>query len=318
MTAEPSPVSQLTEPLLAFGGDCANVITDTQLTGVLGPAAGPRTEGGLDLFWLPSAETGGGLQCAWNANAAEQDRVAGVSYVWADVLASDVVPAATKEHYSVARCEGVYDGTMCHVGVESGGAWALVSTGLQEYGDEVAPDVLGELASVVSSNARSYTSPVALPPDENGWARPDCEKIGKALIVDEFFSNPKPGHWEGGPDAFHRILSDTGLEVTCPWFSEYLDAKDVWGTLTVTVAPGSGWAWSEIGRIEGVGSSEGPPVVSSEIQVVGAVAARQISYGEGQRMVIATDGTNIVRVEATTGDPVVAAQRVLGALARDR
>jgi hypothetical protein len=207
---------------------------------------------------------------------------------------------------------------MCHVGVESGGAWALVSTGLQEYGDEVAPDVLGELASVVSSNARSYTSPVALPPGEDWWGRPDCEEIGDAIVLDEFFSNPAPGYWEGGPGAFDRILSDNGLQMECPWFSEYLDESDTWGTLTVTFAPGSGWAWSQMSRIERNGSSEAPPVEGSDVQVSGATAAREISYGADQKMVVATDGTNIVRVSTTTGDPIVATQRVLAALAVDR
>lgn len=319
-TASPTASAETTsaQPVLAFGGECDNVVTDEQLTAVLGPEAGPRAEGGLDLFWLPSAETGGGLRCAWNANATEEDRIPGADYVWADVLASDVVPAATKEHYSTARCEGVYDGTVCHLGVESGGAWTLVSTGLLEYDAEIAPEVLTELASIVPANARGYVPPVASHRSEAWWARPDCEAVGLSIGLDEFFSNPTAGNWEGGPGAFDRILSDVDLQVACPWFSEYLNEGDIWGELTVTVAPGSGWMWPEMRRVGQSEAAGGPPVVSTEVKVVGASAARMLSYGEGQQMAIATDGTNVVRVTVTRGDPIMATERVLASLAESR
>lgn len=319
-TASPTASAETTsaQPVLAFGGECANVITDEQLTAVLGPEAGPRAEGGLDLFWLPSAETGGGLRCAWNANATGEDRIPGADYVWADVLASDLVPAATKEHYSSARCEGVYDGTVCHLGVESGGAWTLVSTGLLEYNDEVAPAALSELASFVSVNAREHPSAVASQRTAKWWTRPNCEALGIAIGLDGFFSHPKAGYWEGGPGAFDGVLSEAGLQIECPWVSEYLDEGDIWGTLIVTVAPGSGWMWPEMGRIEQNGAAGGPPIVSDDVDVVGASEARQLSYGEGQGMIVATDGTNIVRVTVTSGDSVVATERVLASLAQGR
>jgi hypothetical protein len=318
LSPAPSPEPATAQPVLAFGGDCANVITDAQLTGVLGPSAGLRPEGGLDLFWLPSAETGGGLRCAWNANATGEERIPGADHVWADVLASDRVPAETKEHYAIARCEGVYDGTVCYLGIESGGSWALLSTGLLEYNGEVAPQALSELASFVSVNAREHPSPVASQRTRNWWTRPNCEALGLAIGLDGFLSHPQAGYWEGGPGAFDAVLSEAGLQIECPWVSEYLDEGDSWGTLIVTVAPGSGWMWQAMRRIEQHGAAGGPPIVSNEVEVMGASEARQVSYGEEQGMVVATDGTNIVRVAAYVGDPIAATERVLGVLAESR
>lgn len=311
----PSPEPVVTEPVLAFGGDCDNVITGAQLSSVLGSSAAPRPDGVFDLFWLPSAETGGGLTCAWYANARGEDRIPGADYVWADVLASDQVPAATKQHYSTARCEGVYDGTVCHLGVESTGSWALVSTGLLEYNADVAPQALSDLASFVSANASEHPIPVAPEQTELWWATPDCEVIGDAVMLDEFFSNPAPGYWEGGPGAFDRILSDIGLQIECPWFTESFDEGDTWGTITITLAPGSGWLWDHMARIERESSnSDAPPVTAEDVEVAGATAARQLTYGEGQMMIVATDGSNILRVTSTAGGQVEAAERVLALL----
>ena len=88
--------------------------------------------------------------------------------------------------------------------------------------------------------------------------------------------------------------------------------------MTVTLAPGSGWAWSQMSRVEANGATEGPPIVATDVQVEGATAARQISYGADETMVIATDGTNIVRVATDIGDPLVATERVIAALGQDR
>jgi hypothetical protein len=257
------------------------------------------------------------VRCAWNANATGEDRIVGADDVWADVLASDQVAAATKDHYSVARCEGMYDGTVCRLGVDVAGSWTLVSTGILDYGAEVAPDVLAELASFVETNASEHPSPVPSVRTADWWPRPDCEALGAAIGLDEFFSNAAAGYWEGGPGAFERVLSDAGLQVECPWVSEYVKEGDTWGSLTVIVAPGSGWMWSEMRQIEQDGTAEGPRVVSEDIDIAGAVAARQLTYGEGQEAILATDGTNIVRIMSTAGGPVIA-ERVLASLAQGR
>lgn len=286
----------------------------------MGVGAGPAPVTGLDLFWLPTAQAGGGVRCAWRADMTAGGSYA-TSHAFVDVLSEAVVPAAVVQRYRAPICEPTYDAVLCHVGVPSNGAWALVTLGYLESADAAPPPELAQIAAVVAENSAGHPAPRAPARTLAWWELPECDALDVDIDAATIIANSVGGYWEGGPGAFDRSLDAAGLWRDCPFFSDVsVIATEGGGDFSVTMAPGSGEWWSLISRIEIEDEDPATPSVTGrDVEIAGAVAARYIEYGVDQVMIVASDGVNILRVtgvSAGADNIVVATERALASLAR--
>lgn len=277
-TPTPTPGSA---PVRAFGGDCANVLTD------------PGAVAGFDVtLYTVTRPTGigtlGGLSCSWHSESAEGFTVY--------ALPDDQVPDAVRASYETTACAQSYDWQHCHLGGSAAGTWVLVSMpALDEVG--TAPDLAPALAAALAGAAQ-WPDPRAAVPAADWWAPVDCAQLATtadfaATFAPEAFESGYPVDFGAGP--IDDLLAPT--DQWCPWFS-YDSMEGIW----MNLLPGAGSQW------EGSSLDGGTPV-----EVAGAQAAVMMTEFDSE-VLYATDGANVVRIQEAPVPLADLAARVFTAL----
>jgi len=277
-TPTPTPGS---DPVKAFGGDCANILAD------------PGAVAGFDVtLYSVTNPTGigtlGGLACSWHSESAEGFTVY--------ALPDDQVPDAVRASFQTTACAQSYDWQHCHLGGSAAGTWVLVSMpALDEVG--TAPDLAPALAAALAG-APQWPAPRAAVRAADWWAPVDCAQLATTA---DFATAFAPNTFEAGyPVDFGAGPIDDLLAPTtqwCPWYS-YDSSTGIW----MNLLPGAGSQW------EGSSLAGGPPV-----EVAGAEAAVMMTEFD-REVLYATDGANVVRIQEAPVPLVDLAARVFAAL----
>lgn len=151
----PTPTSTPAAPSVAFGGDCAAVLSEEEATELSGtPMRAMPFLAVWDARWL------GGVDCGWRAVDAEQWQALNVT-----VLPWAIVPDEVRARSGIVPgCEG---GAICDYSRRFGDAWVAVAASDASSAVEVA-DAVG---------ARAALSPgVSTPLAASAWRLTDCEE----------------------------------------------------------------------------------------------------------------------------------------------
>ncbi|RKE60282.1 hypothetical protein [Microbacterium sp. AG238] len=292
----PTPTPDL-EPVLAFDGDCDQMLTSEQRDELLGAGLHTGAEHQrMDDADLPVAVdfdpvgTLGGIACSWFADEGT-DLPDGVDALTVTVVPATEVSNEFAARYSVATCEPKYDSTSCRLGRVVGDAWIGASAG---WGPAEAPnDLLTAAIDAVSANLPTATQPRRAVATDDVWSVPDCIWLGEAMGIEELIGPYLHGYWEGSEQPEEVLLAAAGAFRTCPLFSdgERIDYDtQEFHILAPQVAPGLSWQWDEV-RARAQESS-----TFVEVDVAGAADAFAVDWGHGSHKAFATDGTNVVSV----------------------
>ncbi len=274
-SADPAPAPAV----IAFGGDCANVIDPAPYAGA--DASAHHADPPSPILTL------GGISCSWYGSSG--------STLSIDVFPEHLVTGDLASKYGDPTCENAYDGLDCHVAGTANGTWVHVAMpALIESG--AAPEGLQAALDDVLSRTGDWPAPVAETRTGLWWDPVDCEQLGALIDVagimqgTEFYAGYPTGF---GPSVSREILEREGVTAWCPWYSYEL------GGIWMRLYPGSGFQWAEVA---------GTPAT-----VAGAVEAVTIE-GPGASTLYATDGTNTVSVSEAPIPREELAARVLAAL----
>ncbi|MCM3500558.1 hypothetical protein M3667_01530 [Microbacterium sp. P26] len=263
----PTPTSTPRAPIVAFGGDCAAVLTDEEATEFSGiPMRAMSFLPVWDERWL------GGLDCEWRAADADTYWALSVTVLpWASVpdevrAQSGVVPA----------CEG---GAICDYSQRFGDAWVAVAA------SEASP--LVEVADTVGARAsQSPGVPTSLV--ASAWQLTDCEaQLRNAVAAGLGRDDLRPIGTDNVPHGqVWDVLVANGFAAWCSFTAgpyEEVDAPN----LRVSLAAGAQADAREVSAFGGV-----------PVSVTGADAAWWIpaADGLGARVFAAAPG-GIVEVE---------------------
>jgi len=309
-TLEVSPTPTPSEtphagPVLAFDGDCAQMLTTDQRDAILGVGSRTAQEHAQQMepdrplpIRVDVAGTLGGLGCTWYA-AEGADLPDGLRVLTVMVLPASSVPKEYAAKYSVAVCESNYGTSACRLGRTAGESWVSASVG--DAVPEPPRELLASAIDAVAENLASTVGrarPITL--TDQVWSIPDCESLGRDIRLDELIGPYVHGHWEGKAEPEDDLFRAAGVLAGCPLFTdpEHPDSE-AWEFhyLTPYVAPGLAWQWDEL-RADAENSSRA-------VDVEGAADAFAVDQGYGASIVFATDGTNVVSLYSQNPDLAV-------------
>lgn len=211
----------------------------------------------------------------------------------ADVLSAD------------GECEPQYDAFVCPtvrvvegaaIVVEPYGSSFSIDEGgqVQAAASALSADVLDEVAQ----NLAAYPPPVADTLPRGAWALPaSCEDLGRRARLEEVMGPYGTGFWEGGPDGIRfRLSRAAGVGDVCGWIGDGPQQRIV----TAGILPGGARDWEELAA------------AGAAVAVGGATAAVRTAGGES--IITATDGVNVVYVDAGKDIDVGVIEALLRAL----
>ncbi|WP_169581500.1 MULTISPECIES: hypothetical protein [Microbacterium] len=300
-------VETVIEPTVPLGGDCTQVLTATQLDGLLG--AGWMPEAQYRDTWngptLPSMRevslgTLGGLECQWYS---ADGTVGDLGVV---ILPVAQVPPAFAAAYAEERCDPSYDALGCRIGKRSGDYWIM--TRAYRSSEDMPEGFLARAADEAAATVGDRFDGVAADRQETWATLPACDALAEAMRLEKSLgSGYVNGYWEGVEQPEEAMLTTAGVGLTCPWFS--VDGSAPGGRsfiVTGTVGAGASWAWDRLAATEG----------AVPVPVDGAVSAVTFEVANDRVWLYATDGANVVELtNATTSDLVPIAERMLSVLA---
>lgn len=281
------------KPVIAFDGDCANVLEPAEIESLLGEGAV------LDTQYVPyrvGIETLGGLDCRWSVGDSAQS----MSVV---ALPLSEVPDEFRRELGAPACDVFMQAATCRLGRAFGDVWIMT----REQSEGLGPDESALNTAVAAAGARvpDYAGPIAPSTQPEWWAaRPSCDSLGARMGLSDLLGDGYvTGWWEHlDPTQFweHRLTADAGVEYACEWFPDY--SADNGGDPAYGIV--SAWVWPH-----GTGIADRVLAGGHPIDVVGA----QRATIDGQTA-SATDGVNVVAVTAEVkGDPVELLSRFLAA-----
>jgi hypothetical protein len=314
VSASPTPLAPLvTEPIPAFAGDCANVLSVDEATMVLSSIG--ALSGDAEASGLPparSVQTAGGLWCQWYAGL-ESGAGFAVRLV---ALPLDAVPADLVASTSTVACD-MGEEFGCRVSGTAGDIWVLA----QVFGEGIAT-VEASGASLTSAldlalaRSVSFPGPVAVSKTDAWWTLPDCaaiaESIGLTDLIGQYQDFIAGDRLRTGWDA---VLRTMGVQLKCEWSTTETGSGGRIAAVTIAIEPGSGWS----PRAHDPVPVTSLPVSTETASLTGATGAT--TWWTDERDMdgtIVTDGVNVFEV-TIWGDPaqdsVPTAQRLLDALA---
>lgn len=310
----PTPIetNAASDPILAFGGDCMDVLTDAQVESILGPGARSLEE------WLAAnspdwrvggpERTAGGIECRWMAADGADGLPAGMQEIAVLALPASVVADEYATELSTARCDPQYDTTLCRLGRTVGSVWLMARSG-----PGTAEPPLEQLESALdaaAANVAAFPEPVPLPRERVWWTLGACDDLGERMSLSEILGTDyHSGYWEGSPQYEDWILEEAGVGQFCQWSSDSADIPEGHEhyILSATLEPGGAWQWSDI-----------VPDDAVAVSLTGAQEAFHEGAAGDYRTgrVWATDGVNVLTVYTEGGDVSEdVAERVLAAVA---
>ena len=232
-------------PAQVFGGDCASVFSNAELSGLVGTAMAPQDFGNLELspygglITDTAAVTAGGLICAWSAEGNPGvPPLAAFGFFYESTI--DAVP---ETDCGAPYSEGM-DGESCTIEHVTGGIRMSGSLGLGSDGGADAKSVANELIDLFEKRVESEQS-VAPTAPAGSWRNPiDCKGLDEAIDASDLYGetlvwNDFPGGSGNGPIKSLWSLLQRGHSLSCFW-----DVGDD-GFFGATVGLLGGGAWIE-------------------------------------------------------------------------
>ncbi len=160
-TTEPTSTddAEPAAPEMAFAGDCAQVLTDEDLSAIA-PAVWTATDlRGTD----PASDLAGALSCHWDAG--------GAGAVSVDILPLSLVSEDALATPDVVACPETDGPDLCMAELAVGDSWLIAGAGSE--------DALSAVVGRVGARLIGQR-PVAAPLPPGSWAVPDCSVIVEA------------------------------------------------------------------------------------------------------------------------------------------
>lgn len=305
-TVDPTPTptpSATPEHTIAFGGDCANVLTVDEVHDLIGDGAYPSA---LTAGAQPGIGTLGGIDCRWDADENGATGPNGVGSIEIRAAALSTVDSLFVAEVADARCDPWTDSTVCRLGRVVGDVWLMASAVSGDSETEPHAVLLDSALSSAAGRLAAYPAPVPLAATSGWWTLGSCADLGVRLGLDAVLGEGYvTGWWEGNPDEQldFRMTRAQGVEQLCQWFPDYTTETgrnaDA-GIISATLWPGGGW---DADRLLAGGTA---------ITVAGA--QRAVAGADDPDSVYATDGVNAVRVRtADSAASVDIVARILAA-----
>lgn len=313
VTVSPTPAPPVWT--VAFGGECDTMLSPSQRSSVLGAdtvdADAQRAEYRKQFNTVafpdktPGPEgTAGGLSCGWT----EQ----GGNGRWWNVLA---LPAPLADPQTVAAlaeptCAWSYDTRVCRLGVTAGDLWFLATASPMGESEAAPVDTLRALIAAAAANASSAPAAVPATVTAQRWPIVACAELGERMKLAEVLGEGYwSGYWEGSRQAEDDVFEYAGVQQFCQYGTRDGSTDGTYYIVSVTSQPGGAWMWSA--QDDAVGEAT---------TVAGAQRALRILKSDPGRGddVLATDGTNLIRVHVGAGQiaPDIA-ERAIAALAQE-
>lgn len=298
-TPAPSPTNSESQPVYAFEGNCANVLSAEEVSAGFGTAVSPNPR-----FWSVGTVEGlGGIRCAWSADGVY---MGGEVVAW--VLPEDRVPA---EYADAESCES---DDMCQATRTADGVWYGVQITHVPAGLDRAA-LASTLADSVVARGADFAAPQAPVANAAAWNSSALSCGSLAALLESPEPNAEPVtvvEAESGiaSNDLRKIDSSIGASCVFETTATSADSTQTRATFSVLFAPAGATAY-EAGVRDGNGTT---------IDIAGGSAAQVIVpfLYEGDGGILATDGTNNLLVAEPRGfEPASftwAAEQLLAAL----
>lgn len=300
-TPTPTPTPQWT---IAYGGGCDAMLTGDQVDTILGSGAtdyaawfqehvepiAPEAEPPMS----PDAEgTAGGLSCTWVASP-DADRADRRLTILA--LPQSVAEPAAAAALAEPECDWMYDTRVCRLGAARDGLWVMADLSPMGEEDAAPTDTLDAAIAAALDNAGQYPAAVPAPPTGQRWPIVACEQLGREMALEELLgADYWSGYWEGSRQREDDIYEHAGVQQFCQYGTGESAAGVGHHIVSITSQPDGAWMWGRTGATSG-----------DVIAVEGARDAVQMvtprDGGRAHDRVLATDGTNIIRVSVEGGE----------------
>lgn len=298
--------------VVAFGGDCANVLTEEQVEEILGAGALPFSEWMANYdpdYRAPASsplERAGGIDCRWMAADDAEGLPEGVTQIGILAMPTDAAGGEEVALLADARCDPQYDATNCRLGRTSGATWVMARVGA--YIETPPDELLVAALDAAEANLAEYPAPVAATREASWWAIRDCDELGEAIDLADFLGpDYRSGYWEGSPQHENFLLEAAGVGQFCQWSSDSsaIPEGEEHYIVSLTLEPGGHWRWTDLAADNRLPAD-----------VRGAKDAIRFSTAETDRIASgttwATDGINVLQVGVEGGHvDVRIAERVL-------
>lgn len=289
-TAEPTV---LPRPNLAFGGDCAAIFADGELSPLVGtdvvlsPAQTPGRASAVEVL--------GGTSCTW-ADAS------GAQLVWLTVIPATgldeiIADASADQPWCYGSDEVAAEEGTCSFSTVVDGYWLSGVFNVAWASGKRATDGIDALSVLLGGRAAVVPANVIARPEGMWSAVTDCAALADridtaaALGGDSLTADPGSLGGEAGP-GFYGSLDAVGHRA-CIWKSADGEYR-----FETEILPGAGWVVPQL-----VESGSETPMTFD-----GIVAAAHVDHDGAATTVYATDGVNLVSVTIPTGN--VAAEQL--------
>jgi len=314
-TASPTPSptpSVPAEGIVAFGGDCDNVLTEAQVEEILGAGALPFPE------WMavhypdygePASgplERAGGIDCRWMAADDAEGLPEGMTEIGILAMPAEAAGDAETAALADARCDPQYDSTSCRLGRSSGDTWLMARAGA--FMETPPVELLSAALDAAESNLAAYPAPIAAAREASWWDIRDCVELGKAIdLADILGPDYHNGYWEGSPQHEDFLLEAAGVGQFCQWSSDSMaipEGEEHY-IVSLTLEPGGHWRWADLAADDRL-----PADVNGAQEAIRFVAEGEDRISSATTW--ATDGVNLLLVGVEGGSvDVRIAERVL-------
>lgn len=310
-TPTPSP-SVPGEGIVAFGGECANVLSDAQVQEILGAGALPFPE------WMAAHDPGyrapasgpleraGGIDCRWMAADDAEGLPEGMTEIGILAMPADAAGDAETAALAEARCDPQYDATSCRLGRSSGDTWLMARAGA--FIGTPPEELLVAALDAAESNLAAYPAPVAAAREASWWDIRECVELGKAIDLAEILGpDYHNGYWEGSPQHEDFLLEAAGVGQFCQWSSDSsaIPEGEEHYIVSLSLEPGGHWRWADLAADDRL-----PADVTGAQEAIRFVAEGEDRISSATTW--ATDGVNVLSVGIEGGHvDVRIAERVL-------
>lgn len=243
-TPTPTPTAE-PEHTLAFRGDCANVLTIDEVRTLIGPNASPSAPDSRAVN--TGIGTLGGIACQWESGEGSMSGPNGVSSLLILAAPLSSVSESLSAEIAGARCDPVYDTSICRLGRAVGDVWLMA--GVDSIDDTAAPhaDLLDRALTASAARVAAFPEPVRLASTSEWWAMDECTDLGARMGLEDILGEGYvTGWWEGDISEMleHRLTESQGVERLCQWYpdSERDPSSGIsGGVIAATVWPGGAW-----------------------------------------------------------------------------
>jgi len=233
-TPSATPAPEPGVPVVAFDGDCSQMLTDAEVSNLLGSEASMMANQRLSTDSVASLALLGAMSCSWISDSADLTVIVAASTaVDPDLVAStSSVTCSSGQGCTMGRIEGdIWVGAQDTTYAEN------VETGFTAEEVSAAAARFDRVIALVSSKPHVAPVPTIGSVRPGSWVLSDCAALqGRLEAVTGVPLTTKPfnGNSLISNRLVDRVLVSSARVTTCA----YRDADDSRGAITVTLMPG--------------------------------------------------------------------------------